>query len=145
VKTATDPDQPIRADVRRRLVACLCVLGLGAGAALPASAAAEPAGATTGETLVFGTAPAHSTGDLVVVPVECLGGSRGFCSGVVTLSWDGHRSSEPFSVRGGADETLFVPLRLGEAKTKPRKVRGVATTDQGTGRPSSTKAVIYVR
>jgi hypothetical protein len=117
-------------------------LALGAAAAIPASAPAASAGAATGETLVFGATPAHIDGKLVVVPVECLGAGRGLCSGVVTLSWDGHRSTEPFSVRGGAREVLFVPLRIGAAR--PRKVRGLATTDQSPGPPRNSKAVLYV-
>jgi hypothetical protein len=124
----------------RRLVACFCVLGLIGSIALPASAGAESAISLPGMELAFGTRDAHNIGNEVAVPVECYGEEGGFCSGVVTLSRGGRRTSVPVSVRGGAHESVFVPLRLAGAG----KLRGIATTDQRLGPPSTTETFLYV-
>ena len=127
--------------MRRNLTALLCTIGLAGGLAAPAAAVADTPISMPGMELVFEGARAHSDGDLVSVPVKCLGEGRGFCSGVVTLSSGGHRQTVPFSVQAGARESLFVPLRLDGGG----KVRGLATTDQRLGPPSSIAALLYVR
>jgi hypothetical protein len=126
--------------LRRNLAALLCILGLAVGLAAPAAAAAETPISTPGMELVFGGGRVRSDGDLVAVPVRCLGEGRGFCSGVVTLSEEGRRQTVPFSVQAGSRESLFVPLRL----SGNGKVRGIATTDQRIGPPSSIETLLYV-
>jgi hypothetical protein len=126
-------------NLRKGLAAPICILGIAGCMAVPASAGAEGPDSLSAMTLVFTNGKAHDIADNVAVPVECLGDSRGFCSGVVTLSRAGHRISIPFSVRGGGHESLFVPLRLGAEKHHPRRVHGVATTAQQLGPPTSTQ------
>jgi hypothetical protein len=126
--------------MRRNLAALLCVLVLATGLASPAAAGAETPISVPGMELVFEGARAHSDGDLVSVPVRCLGEGRGFCSGVVTLSSGGHRQTVPFAVQAGSHESLFVPLRIDGGG----KVRGVATTDQRLGPPSSIATLLYI-
>lgn len=130
-------------NVSKRLTALLSFLVILSGVAIPASAAAEPSFPAPGLTLVFAGGKARNVADNVAVPVRCVGSGRGFCSGVVTLSREGHRISIPFSVSGGGHELLFVPLRLGPGKSHPRKVHGVATTDQPLGPPTSTREFLY--
>lgn len=125
---------------RRHSAALLCVLGLTAAAAAPSSAAADSPVFIPGMELVFAGETAQSVGDQIVVPVRCLGESPGFCSGVMTLAGGGHRRTVPFSVRAGARESLFVPLRLEGSGP----LRGTATTDQRLGPPSSTKTLLFV-
>jgi len=120
-------------------------LGLTSSLAAPPATAARSEIPSSSETLVFGTTTARTVGGAVVIPVECLGARRGFCAGVVTLSWGGHRSSEPFSVRGGGKDTLFVPLRIDRTHSGGVKVRGVAATAQSVGPPQQIKALIFVR
>ncbi|MBS1885395.1 MAG: hypothetical protein JSS97_20790 [Actinobacteria bacterium] len=96
-------------------------------------------------TLVFASDSTHEAAGNVAVPVQCLGPDNGFCSGVVTLSRSGHSTSIPFSVRGGGREVLFVPLRLGGRADHPRRVHGVATTDQALGPATSAKQFLYAR
>lgn len=127
----------------RRFAGLLCVLGLVACAAAPASAGASSAFPVPGLSLVFANGNARSVADNLAVPVRCLGSGRGFCSGVVTLSRDGHHISIPFSVRGGGHDLLFVPLRLGAGQGHLRKVHGVATTAQTAGPPTSIKQFLY--
>lgn len=127
----------------KRLTALACAVGLAGCLAIPASAGADSPFPASAMNLVFASGKAHSVADNVAVPVECLGDSHGFCSGVVSLSRAGHRISIPFSVRGGSHEALFVPLRLGGGAHHPRKVHGVATTMQAGGPPSSIKEFLY--
>ncbi|MBS1888329.1 MAG: hypothetical protein JSU06_14185 [Actinobacteria bacterium] len=127
--------------VGRGLAAALCVLGVG-GASIPAFAGAQgPAGAEM--TLVFASGKTRSVAGSVAVPVRCLGEGDRFCSGQVTLSRNGHHTSIPFSVRGGGEEVLFVPLRLAGGKGHPRKVHGVATTVQPLGPATRTQEFLY--
>jgi hypothetical protein len=123
------------------LAPLLFVLG-SASIALPASAGAEGS-ISEGMTLVFASGKAKAVTDNVAVPVRCLGGGDGFCSGNVTLSRNGHRISIPFSVRGGGDDVLFVPLALRGTAGHPRKVHGVATTIQPRGPAITTRQFLY--
>jgi hypothetical protein len=127
----------------RRLAALFSVLGIAACMAIPASAGAGASLSAPGMSLAFASGKARNVADNVAVPVQCVGGGRGFCSGVVTLSRKGHRIAIPFSVRGGSREVLFVPLRLGPGTSRSRKVYGVATTVQPLGPPTSTKEFLY--
>lgn len=122
------------------LASLLCVFALVGAAFLPATAGAEGA-VSQGMSLVFATGKAKSVAGNVAVPVRCLGG-EGYCSGNVTLSRDGHRISIPFSVRGGGQEVLFVPLALRGHSDHPRKVHGVATTVQPLGPATSSRTYL---
>ena len=129
---------------KRHLVLAVSVLAFATSFAIPASAGAESPLSIPGMTLVFGGSQARGIGnDSVAVPVKCLGEERGFCSGVLTLSRNGHRNAIPFSVRGGSHEFLLVPLRHHEWKGHPRKVRGLATTAQPLGGPSVARTLFY--
>lgn len=124
------------------LAALLCVLGI-ASLITPAGAGAENSLTGGGLTLVFSGGKARSVAGNVAVPVRCIGAGHGFCSGNVTLSRRGHHISIPFSVQGGRNEVLFVPLTLGGGANHPRKVQGVATTVQPLGPATSTRELLY--
>jgi hypothetical protein len=124
---------------RRHLAGLLFTFALSTGVAAPASAFAEEPVSSPGMELFFAGEYVKSAGGQVVVSVTCVGKGPGFCAGVVTLSSRGHHQTVPFSVRRGTRESLFVPFRLEGA----RKVRGVATTDQRLGPPSSTETFLY--
>lgn len=129
----------------RRISTLIGALGVAACLAIPASAGAEASASSGAMALVFASGEAHEAAGNVAVPVRCLGPGTGFCSGVVTLSRSGHGISIPFSVRGGGREVLFVPLRLGGRGHHPRRVHGVATTDQALGPVTSTRQFLYAR
>jgi hypothetical protein len=127
---------------RRRFAAAFGVLGIVACAALPTGAAAALPSESV--SLVFSTGTARQAAGNLAVPVRCLGESTDFCSGVLTLSGGGHKSSIPFSVQGGSGESIFVPLRL-EGNGKSRKVIAVAGTAQPGGPPANVTEVLSVR
>jgi hypothetical protein len=119
----------------------LLMFGLGP-AAVPAVAGAEAPASTP--VLAFAGDSAHIVGGQVAVPVECEGTPSGFCSGTVTLTRGGQRASAPFAVRGGADETLYVPFRL-EVSGRPTKVSATLSTALPLGGPIGTKTLLFVR
>lgn len=125
----------------KALALLLSAIGLLAAAFVPATAGADSA-VSQGMSLVFATGKAKSVADNVAVPVRCLGSGNGFCSGNVTLSRNGHRTSIPFSVRAGGQDVLFVPLALGDGAKHPRKVHGVATTVQPLGPATSSRTFL---
>ncbi len=123
----------------------LAVLLLGIGlspAAAPAVAGAEAPASTP--VLAFSTDSGSIVGGQVAVPVSCEGASSAFCSGTVTLSRGGQRASVPFSVPGGANEAIYVPLRL-EATGRAIKVNATLTTVLPLGGPTATKTILFVR
>jgi hypothetical protein len=132
----------ILSGVRRRFAVASGVLGIVACVALPAGAAAAPPSESV--SLVFSTGTARQVAGNLAVPVRCDGESTDFCSGVLTLSDSGHKTSIPFSVQGGRGESIFVPLRL-EGKAKSQKVIAVAGTAQPGGRPANVTEVLSVR
>jgi hypothetical protein len=129
----------------RRLALFLAVSGIAAAMIIPPSAGAGGFVSAADMTLVFAGSNANTVADNVAVPVKCLGDNGGFCSGEVTLSRSGHHISIPFSVHGGGEEVLFVPLRVHGRRTHPRKVHGVATTVQPRGPATSTKTFLYAK
>lgn len=128
----------------RGLAVLLGVLGI-ASAVVPASAGAETSAISPGLSLVFASGNARSVADNVAVPVRCLGYGRGFCSGQVTLSRNGHHISIPVSVRAGGKELIFVPLRLTGVNDHPRRVHGAATTIQPIGPATTTREFLYAK
>lgn len=130
----------------RAMAALLSLLVFSGYLAFPPPGGAESPISAPGMTLVFKDSQARSIGDTTVaLPVRCLGDGRAFCSGVVTLSRNGHRHTVPFSVRGGCQEALFVPLRHGIWKGHPRKVRALASTSQPLGAPTLTRELFFAR
>jgi hypothetical protein len=128
-----------------RISTLVGALGIAACLTVPAAAGADASASANAMSLVFASGQAHQAAGNVAVPVQCLGSGDGFCSGVVTLSRSGHSISIPFSVRGGGNEVLFVPLRVSGHGNHPRKVHGVATTDQALGPATSAKQFLYTR
>jgi hypothetical protein len=128
--------------LRRHTVLLLAVLGLAAVASPASSSARLPIVNPASMELVFAAETASRVGGEIAVPVECLGPTRGFCSGVLTLSHDGRRRSAPFSVAGGSTEPVFVPFRV-EHHDRALKLRGVATTTQRPGAPTSNSTYLY--
>jgi hypothetical protein len=125
-----------------RFLPTLLLVGALTSVAAPAAAGAEtPAYAPV---LAFAGDTAHAAAGQVAVPVECPGESSEFCSGTVTLTRGGQHATVPFSVRGDAEETLFVPLRL-EGTGRPVRVSAVLLTQQALGGPVSAKTQLFVR
>jgi hypothetical protein len=122
----------------------LALLGLAALIVPTASFAGIPTQAQSGTELVFAGDTAQSGGGQLAVPVECLGESSGFCSGVLTLSRGGERQTVPFSVEGGDREALFVPFHAA-GQGHGWKVHAVATTTQRLGPPSSHETYLLAR
>jgi hypothetical protein len=116
-------------------IAVLACLALWAGAAT-----ASPA---TGTELEFAGDTAELSAGQIAVPVECVGDSTAFCSGTLALSWHGKRSVSAFSVQGGHDETVIVPLP-NKGLDRRARVAAVATTSQPLGSPVTRKAVLHL-
>jgi hypothetical protein len=106
--------------------------GASAGAAPFAGAELEFAGDTA----------AYEAGE-VAVPVECVGGPTGFCSGALTLSSRGRKATSTFSVQGGSHETVLVPLPA-TGGGRPTKVAVTATTTQPLGPAVTRKAILHL-
>jgi len=126
-----------------RLLKSLPILLLATGlglVAVPAPAGAEPP--AYAPVLAFAGDTARVVAGQVAVPVECLGEASGFCSGTVTLSRAGKRAVTQFALRGGARESLFVPLPLGTSH--PTKVSATLST-AGRGEATNTKSLLFIR
>jgi hypothetical protein len=129
--------------MRRKIAPAVSLAGLAlALLAGSASAGSQVPGSTM--ELVFAGPTASRIGDQVAVRVECLGTPRGFCSGVLTLSRDGRHRSSPFSVRGGARASVFVPSPVA-ARAPAGKLHGVATTVEHLGAPVSRATYLLTR
>jgi hypothetical protein len=124
------------------------VLGLlivTAAIAVSAVAASGAWSAPSDMSLVFDGEQALMEAGNVAVPVHCSGDSAGFCSGSVTLSHGGRYTTIPYSVAGGRDDSLIVPLALRATSKHPSKVHGIATTIQPQGPATSTTAIFIAR
>jgi hypothetical protein len=132
--------------VGRRGLGLMLFLALATPAPFAASAASASAAETPvsvpGMQLAFAESPAQSDGTLIAVSVECLGPASQFCSGTVTLSARGHRATTPVSIRGGARESVFVPLRLADEGGPAPKVLATATTSQPLGPPATSSMIV---
>jgi hypothetical protein len=104
------------------------------------SAGAAP---LVGAELEFAGDTAELAAGQVAVPVECIGGTAGFCSGTLTLSAQGKKSVSTFSVQSGTKETVYVPLP-GEAGGKRAKIGAVATTSQPFGPPVTRRVILHL-
>jgi hypothetical protein len=114
------------------LVALVVALATGGSAGAAAFAGAE---------LEFAGDTAEYAAGEVGVPVECVGGPTGFCSGTLTISSRGKKSTSTFSVQGGSRETVSVPL---PAPGRPTQVAAPATTTQPLGRAITRKAILHL-
>jgi hypothetical protein len=130
-RTRTDK-MKILASTTIALLACLA-LWAGTAAAVPG----------TGTELEFAGDTAELAAGQIAVPVECVGESTTFCSGTLTLSWHGKRSVSAFSVEGGHDETVIVPLP-NKGVDRRARVAAVATTSQPLGSAVTHKAVLHL-
>src|ERR1700709_310586 len=115
------------------IVALIACLAVAAG-----SAVASPA---TGMELEFARDTAQLSAGQVVVPVECVGEPTGFCSGTLAISFRGRRSVSTFSVQGGHDDTIEVPMPA-EARGRRPQVSALATTPQALCPAVTRKAVL---
>ncbi|HTT94041.1 MAG TPA: hypothetical protein VMF55_05175 [Solirubrobacterales bacterium] len=79
----------------------------------------------------------------VAVPVECVGGPSGFCSGTLAIHAQGKKSVSTFSVQSGGRETIFVPL-AGEPTGPRAKVTAVARTDQPLGPAITRRTILHL-
>lgn len=122
----------------RSIVCALAIFGCWA-----ASDAADAA-PVQGMELDFAGDSAAAVAGGVAVPVECSGVATGFCAGTLTLSWNGKRSAAPFSVQGGVEETILVPLRVEAHAGHPARLPAVASTVQPLGPPIIRRAALYL-
>ena len=100
-------------------------------------------GATfAGAELEFAGDTAEYAAGQVAVPVECVGGPTGFCSGTLSVTARGKRSVSTFSIQGGSHDTVTVPLP--EGRGQPTKVAAVATTTQPLGPAITRKALLHL-
>lgn len=101
-------------------------------------------GATfAGTELEFAGDTAGYAAGQVAVPVECVGGPTGFCSGTLAVTVRGKRSVSSFSVQGGSRETVLVPLPAAGG-ARPSKVAAVATTTQPLGPAITRRALLHL-
>jgi hypothetical protein len=127
---------------KTRLLSTVCALAIfGCWAASSAAAAAPPAQGL--ELDLAGDSVGAVAGE-VAVPVECSGLPTGFCSGTLSLSWNGKRSVTPFAVQGGGRETILVPLRVEARAGHQVRLAAVASTVQPLGPPITRKASLYL-
>ena len=103
-------------------------------------AIASPVGSLEAE---FGGDTAQYAAGQVEVPIECHGARTGFCSGSLTLTAQGKKSVSTFSVQGGGNETVFVPLPA-QARTGRSKVAATVTTTQPLGPATVRKAILHL-
>ena len=97
----------------------------------------------TAAELEFADDTADYTAGQVEVPVECVGGPTGICSGSLTLSWRGKRTVTAFSVQGGNRDTIVMSLPR-EIRVRPAKVAAVATTTQPLGPAVTRKTILHL-
>jgi len=112
-------------------IAALLSTGVAGGATF-AGAELEFAGDTAG----------YEAGQ-IEVPVECIGGPTGFCSGSLTISWHARRSTSSFSIQGGSHDTISVTLPAG-GPGRPTKIAATATTTQPLGPAVTRRAVLQL-
>lgn len=109
--------------------------------AAPLSGGIAGAAPPAGELEFAGDTAAYAAGQ-AAVPVECVDGPTGFCSGTLTLSARDKRSTSTFSVQAGHRETVFVPLP-GDGG-RPTKVKATATTIRPLGPAVTRSAILHL-
>jgi hypothetical protein len=128
------------AKTKKLWVALSLVLLVALTAALATGGTAGAAPFAGAELEFAGDTAEYAAGE-VAIPVECVGGPTGFCSGTLTISSRGKKSTSTFSVQGGARESISVPLPTGG---RPTKVAATATTTQPLGPAITRKAILHL-
>ncbi|MGH3426584.1 MAG: hypothetical protein ACRDQZ_03265, partial [Mycobacteriales bacterium] len=125
--------------------ATLCAATLLASA-VPAIAAARSTvfDAPSEMSLSFARETARLVGPDALVLVKCGGSQNGSCSGTVTLSAGGHKHKAPFSVVGGASQSLVVPVGSSRALSGTSGL-AVARTAQPSGGYARSSEVLHFK
>jgi hypothetical protein len=126
-----------------KLRASIVLGGLALLAAALLSGGIAGAAPLAGAELEFAGDTAEFSAGQVAVPVECIGGPTGFCAGTLSIYSQGRKSLSTFSVQGGANETVFVPLSAG-TRGHPARLTAVATTSQPLGPAITRKAILHL-
>jgi hypothetical protein len=128
---------------KRKTLQMVAVLGTLAVLVAGVLSVGTAGGATfAGAELEFAGDTAEYAAGQVAVPVECVGGPTGFCSGSLTISVRGKHATSTFSVQGGSRDTVAVPVPGGRGR--PTKVTAVATTTQPLGPALTRRAVLHL-
>ncbi|MGV1047767.1 MAG: hypothetical protein ACOYD4_04475 [Solirubrobacterales bacterium] len=131
------------------LAGLVCSLALLSGSA-SASAAAPEATAGDGSemSLEFTRSTARVLGSGALVFVKCSGAGSGLCTGTVALRLGGSSHKVPFSVVGGASQSLVVPLGSDKKafdRASGKTALAVASTAQPLGDYVETTGVLHLR
>lgn len=131
----------VRARGRLGLLAATCGLAV---LVLPgvASAFADPSPSPE-MSVTFPSERARLVGSQAVVLVKCLGSEASVCNGTLTLTTSGNKHKVPFSVSGGAKQSLTVPL--GADAATARRAVAVARTAQAGGIYARSSEVLRFR
>jgi hypothetical protein len=126
------------------LVALLC--GAAMIAAVPAAASAATAlpGSEGAMNLEFARSTVRTVGPGALVFVKCTGSEAGLCTGTVTLTIAGAKHKVPFSVNGGSNQTLVVPLGSDDVG-RGATALGQASTAQQLGAYAQSTEVLHFK
>lgn len=135
-----------------KLAGLICTTALLFGSASIATAA--PVGTQAGSgaesemSLEFTRSTARVVGSGALVFVKCTGSDAGICTGTVALKLGGSSHKVPFSVVGGCDQSLVVPLgsdRKAFDRAGGRTALAVASTAQPLGDYVETTGVLHIK
>jgi hypothetical protein len=131
------------------LAGLLCTAALLFASTAPAGAATAAPGAGSEEmSLEFTRSTARVVGSGALVFVECTGSSNGLCTGTVTLALGTSKHKVPFSIVGGASQSLVVPLgsdKRAFGRSGGQTAVGVASTAQPLGNYVETTGVLHLK
>jgi hypothetical protein len=128
----------------RRLAALVCATAALAVAGPAAAGAEAPFGAATAPvTANFARPVAKLVGNQALVQLHCAGSRLGVCSGTVSVGIAGKRHQVPFSVIGGGNDVVAVPV----ARVAHRHGHGlaIARTAQAAGGFAQSSEVLRLR
>jgi hypothetical protein len=133
---------------RARLAAVAVTVGLLATAVAPAAAGAEagsesPLGPSM--SLAFARGQAKVVGTGALLSVKCRGPESGTCIGTVSLLAGGSAHKTPFSIGGGREQNIVVPLGSDGGRVTRGRVRALARTLQPLGACRETERVLSLR
>jgi len=94
-------------------------------------------------TLVFTRESAPRVGSTALVAVKCLGSQTGLCSGTVTVTLNARKHKVPFSLSGGSQQSLAVPIGTAKDGADTTGV-AVARTVQPEGGYARDSAVLEI-
>jgi hypothetical protein len=98
--------------------------------------------------LEFTRSTTRVVGPGALVYVKCAGPSEGLCTGTVTLELGASHRKIPFSVTGGAKQTLVVPLgsdKQSFARASGETTLATAATAQPLGSYAETTGVLHIK